>query len=106
MFCCLSPQRGSNRPAQGRASRRSPRSAALGIDESITVALKGQNNESHPIRGFPRLRNTSASVSPLQGCGFRGSPTQGDAPRRWPLRFALGWSVAAFQAKDSGTNMG
>ena len=27
---CLSPRRGSDKPAQGRASRRSPRSAALG----------------------------------------------------------------------------
>ena len=40
----------------------------------------------------------------FQGRGLCRNPTQGDAPRLSPLRFALGWSVEAFQAEDGGTN--
>ena len=40
----LSPQRGSNTPAQGRAKRRQTRSAALGHQDHGNQALKGRHN--------------------------------------------------------------
>lgn len=42
----FSPRRGSDKLAQGRASRRKPQSVALGRDETIAVALKGRNNDA------------------------------------------------------------
>ena len=60
--------KGRHRPAQGKAKRRSPRSVALGIDESITVALKGQNNEPHPARysTFARYLRVCVALSGLR----------------------------------------
>ncbi len=71
-----SPRRGSNTPAQGRAKRRQPRSAALGHRDHENQALKGRHND-------------------FQGMYFRGATVR----ERWPKS---GWFVRA-QAKHSLT---
>jgi hypothetical protein len=51
-----------------------------------------------------RVWDAAAFVLPFQGRGLCWKATQGGAARLLPLRSALGWFVAAFQAKDNGTN--
>ena len=89
--CVIRPDRGSHIPAQGRAERRSPRSAALG---------SGKNKNASPEGAQQALTNDTCGmnrfVSPFQGYGDCVT----SAPRAlpwadlfWPLRGERTWRV-------------
>ncbi len=68
----FSPRRGLHTPAQGRAKRRQPRSAALGHHDHQNEALKGRHNGLHECISETR---PSGSVAPNPGglCAHRQS---------------------------------
>jgi len=87
--CLSSPHRGSNKSAQGKATRPKPQSAALGSDPQAEQALKGRNNESVLI-------GTISGVIASRLCRpFRARPSVVRGPRaalRGEGRYALPWA--------------
>ncbi len=92
----FSPRRGLHIPAQGRAERRQPRSAALGHHDHQNEALKGRYNDLHE-----RISETrpSGSVAPIRVvCASTGRALpHGRASDFRFVRISVACSVSPFQ---------